>query len=212
MSFHEIRFPTSISNNSVAGTERRTQIVVLGSGQEERNSNWADSRRLYNAGYGVKTLDDLYQVMEFYEERRGRLYGFRWKDRLDHKSCKPSQTPEPTDQVIGTGDGATTEFQLVKVYGGAYEAWTRSIRKPVAGSVRIAVDGQELTEITDFLVAGHTGLVTFQPAAVPAPGALVTAGFEYDVPVRFDEDRLEVNLDHFNAGQIPSIPIREIRI
>jgi uncharacterized protein (TIGR02217 family) len=210
MNFHEARFPTTISLGSMAGMERRTQIVVLGSGREERNSNWADSRRHYNAGYGIKTLDDLYEVVEFYEERRGPLYGFRWKDRLDSKSCKPSQTPQATDQVIGTGDGANLTFQLAKTYGGAFAAWHRDVQKPVAGSVRIAVDGIEQTEISDFVADQETGIVLFKSTAVPGDGALVTAGFEFDVPVRFDEDRLEVNLEHFNAGQIPNIPIREI--
>ena len=212
MNFHETRFPTRIALGSMAGTERRTQIVVLGSGREERNSNWADSRRFYNAGYGVKTLDDLYEVLEFYEERRGRLYGFRWKDRLDHKSCKPSKAPAATDQLIGTGDGARADFQLVKSYGGAFSAWQRDIQKPVTGTVRVAVDGVEQTHLTDFTVDTTSGIVTFQSGSVPANGALITAGYEYDVPVRFDEDRLEVNLEHFDAGQIPSIPIREIRL
>ena len=212
MNFHETRFPTKISLGSMAGTQRRTQIVVLGSGREERNSNWADSRRLYNAGYGVKTLDDLYEVMEFYEERRGRLYGFRWKDRLDHKSCKPSKTPQPTDQVIGTGDGALVSFQLVKIYGGAFSAWQRDIQKPVTGSVRIAIDGLEQTLLTDFTVDTSTGVVSFVSGSVPSNGALVTAGYQYDVPVRFGEDTLEVNLENFEAGQIQAIPIREIRL
>jgi uncharacterized protein (TIGR02217 family) len=212
MSFHEVRFPTNISHGSMAGTQRRTQIVVLGSGREERNSNWADSRRLYNAGYGVKTLDDLYAVMEFYEERRGRLYGFRWKDRLDHKSCKPSRIPEPTDQVIGTGDGVRVSFQLSKTYGGAFAAWQRDILKPVSGSVRIAVNGIEQSELIDYSVDALSGLILFQSGAIPAIGALITAGFEFDVPVRFDDDTLEINLEHFDAGQIPAIPIREIRV
>ncbi len=212
MNFHETRFPTKISLGSMAGTQRRTQIVVLGSGREERNSNWADSRRMYNAGYGVKTLDDLYEVMEFYEERRGRLYGFRWKDRLDHKSCKPSLTPASTDQVIGTGDGVLISFQLIKTYGGAFSAWQRDIQKPVTGSVRLAVDGVEQTHLADFTVDANTGVISFVSGSVPALGALVTAGFEFDVPVRFDEDTLEVNLDNFDAGQIQAIPIREIRL
>ena len=212
MNFHEVRFPTSISHGSTSGTQRRTQIVVLGSGREERNSNWADSRRLYNAGYGIKTLDDLYEVMEFYEERRGRLHGFRWKDRLDYKSCKPSKTQQPTDQVIGTGDGAQVSFQLSKTYGGAFSPWQRDITKPVTGSVRIAINGIEQTQINDFTVDILSGEILFQSGAVPAIGALITAGFEFDVPVRFDEDTLEINLEHFDAGQVPGISIREIRV
>jgi uncharacterized protein (TIGR02217 family) len=212
MSFHEIRFPTNISNRSMAGSERRTQIVALGSGHEERNASWANSRRLYDAGYGVKTLDDLHAIVEFFEERRGRLYGFRWHDRLDGKSCKPSQTPQATDQVIGVGDGSLAQFQLVKKYGSAFAPWSREIKKPVAGSVRIAVDGVEKNLGGEFTLDAASGIVTFLVGSIPPDGALVTAGFEFDVPVRFDDDALKVNLEHFEAGQIPSIPIREIRI
>ena len=114
MSFHEIRFPTAISRGATGGPERRTDIVALGSGHEERNSRWADSRRSYNAGYGIKTLDDLHAVIAFFEERRGRLYGFRWKDHADYRSGPPSATPMALDQQIGIGDGQTATFQLVR--------------------------------------------------------------------------------------------------
>ena len=132
MSFHEVRFPTQISLGATGGPERRTDVVVLGSGFEERNARWADSRRSYNAGYGVKSLDDLHAVIAFFEERRGRLYGFRWRDHTDHKSCAPGGTISPLDQVIGTGDGTQAAFQLVKTYGVAHAPWTRTIAKPVA--------------------------------------------------------------------------------
>ena len=139
--FHETRFPTAIAFGSSGGPERRTDIVTLYSGAEERNSRWADSRRSYDAGYGIRSLDDLHAVIAFFEERRGRLYGFRWKDRADWKSCAPGATPAATDQAIGIGDGATTAFQLVKTYGAAHAPWTRAIRKPVAGTVLVALDG-----------------------------------------------------------------------
>ncbi len=127
--FHEVRFPTAIAFGASGGPERRTDIVALGSGHEERNSRWADSRRRYNAGYGVKSLDDLHAVIAFFEERRGRLYGFRWKDRADWKSCAPGGTPAATDQAIGTGDGAMTAFQLVKTYGSVHAPWARTHRQ-----------------------------------------------------------------------------------
>ncbi len=212
MSFHETRFPTDISLGATGGPERRTEVVVLGSGREERNARWADSRRRYNAGYGVKGVDDLHAVIAFFEERRGRLHGFRWKDWADFKSCPPSQTPTPTDQTIGTGDGTPTTFQLTKAYGGTYSPWTRAIKKPVAGTVRVAVAGVEKTEGTHFTVDTTTGIVTFLSGHVPAAGETVTAGFEFDVPVRFDTDHLAINLDHFRAGEIPDIPIVEVRI
>ena len=212
MSFHEVRFPTEISRGAQGGPERRTDVVVLGSGFEERNARWANSQRSYNAGYGVKSLDDLYAVIAFFEERRGRLYGFRWRDHADLKSCAPSADPAPLDQQIGIGDGATAGFQLVKTYGSAYAPWQRAIKKPVAGTVRPAVDGAEQAEATDFSVDATTGLVTFLPGHVPGAGAVITAGFEFDVPVRFDTDKLEINLQGFRHGAIPHIPIVEVRL
>lgn len=212
MAFHEIRFPTAISLGASGGPERRTDIVVLGSGREERNQRWADSRRRYDAGYGVKSLDDLEAVIAFFEERRGRLHGFRWKDHADFKSCAASATPSATDQPIGTGDGATASFQLVKRYGSTFAPWTREIKKPVAGSVSIAVDGAPRAETTDYACDYASGIITFQPASIPEAGATITAGFEFDVPARFDTDRLQINLDGFRHGSIPNIPIVEIRI
>lgn len=206
--FHEVRFPTAIAFGASGGPERKTDIVALGSGHEERNSRWADSRRRYNAGYGVKSLDDLHAAIAFFEERRGRLYGFRWRDRADWKSCAPSGTPAATDQPIGTGDGATAEFQLVKTYGADHAPWVRTIAKPVAGSVLVAVDGTPLTE--GWICDDTTGVVTF--TTPPEEGAAITAGYEFDVPVRFDSDTLEINLSHFAAGDIPAIPLVEIRL
>lgn len=211
MSFHEVRFPTGISRASQGGPERRTDVVVLGSGHEQRNARWADSRRSYNAGYGVRSLDDLNSVIAFFEERRGRLHGFRWRDPADCKSCPPEQQPTALDQVIGTGDGVTSTFQLAKIYGGSYAPWTRSIAKPVAGSVLVAVGGAARTVGTQVTLDATTGVLSFAPGFVPPPGAAVTAGFEFDVPVRFDSDRLDVNLQGFRHGAIPSIPIIEIR-
>lgn len=212
MSFHEIRFPVAISRGSQGGPERRTDVVVLGSGHEERNTRWADSRRSYNAGYGVKSLDDLQSVVAFFEERRGRLYGFRWRDHTDWKSCPPQSVPTALDQTIGTGDGTTAAFQLVKTYGSVHAPWQREIKKPVAGTVLIAVAGAAMTPGMHFAADPATGLVTFLPGHVPGAGAVVTAGFEFDVPVRFDSDRLEINLAGFQHGAIPNIPLVEIRV
>ena len=206
MSFDDVRFPPQISRGSSGGPERRTEIVVTGSGAEERNSRWADSRRRYNAGFGVKSLDDIHQLVAFFEERRGRLHGFRWKDHLDFKSCAPGRTPTPRDQAIGTGVGTTTRFQLVKRYGSGLRDYLRTITKPVGASVRVAVGG---LEVTGFTLDALTGVVTLPSA--PPQGAAVTAGFEFDVPVRFDTDELRINLSQFAGGDIPDIPIVEIR-
>jgi uncharacterized protein (TIGR02217 family) len=212
MAFHEIRFPTAISFGASGGPERRTDVVVLGSGHEERNQRWADSRRRYEAGYGVKSLADLEAVIAFFEERRGRLHGFRWKDHADFKSCVAGANPSPTDQPLGMGDGATAAFQLVKRYGLSFAPWTREIRKPVEGALLVAVEGVAQTEGADFVCDYAAGVITFEPGSIPGTGAAVTAGFEFDVPVRFDSDRLEISLEGFRHGSIPSIPVVEIRV
>ena len=209
--FHEILFPLDVALGSRGGPERKTEIVTTGSGREERNARWAHARRRWNAGYGVKSLEALSQVVAFFEERRGRLYGFRWRDRLDHSSAAPGVEPGPADQLIGVGDGTRTEFQLMKTYGSLHAPYARPIAKPVSSSIRIAVGGIEAEAGTDFEVDPVTGLVIFGPGQAPADSAPVTAGFQFDVPARFDSDFLEVDLAAFAAGEIPSIPIVEIR-
>ena len=208
MNFHEVRFPAAISFGSSGGVERRTDIVELVSGYEERNSPWAHSRRRYDAGLGVRSLDDLAAVLAFFEARHGRLFGFRWKDWLDHKSCSPSATPAATDQAMVAGS-SPTEWSLAKAYRDGGGSYVRPIAKPAPGSVRVAVDGVELAPAA-FAVNSITGTVTL-PSSPPA-GAALTAGFEFDVPARFDTDMVEVNLAAFHAGEIPSIPIIEVRL
>jgi len=209
--FHEIRFPLDVSLNGRGGPERRTEIVTLGSNREARNARWAHSRRRYEAGYGVKSLAQLSQVIDFFEERRGRLYGFRWRDRADHASCAPGATVSPNDQSLGTGDGSRNVFQLVKTYGGAFSPYVRTIAKPVAGSVRVSVDGVEKTT-PHVSVDATTGVVTFAAGQTPPAGAVVAAGYLFDVPVRFDADFLEIDMQAFEAGAIPRIPIIEIAL
>jgi uncharacterized protein (TIGR02217 family) len=212
MAFHDVRFPTNVSKGAVGGPERRTDVVTLASGFEERNSRWADSRRSYNAGYGIRGVDDLHAVLAFFEERRGRLHGFRWRDHADYRSGPPMRAPLNSDQAIGTGNASTAIFQLVKTYGTTYAPYTRTVRKPVAGSVRIAVAGVAKTEGAQFTVDHALGAVTFLAGNIPAIGAAITAGFEFDVPVRFDTDRIEVNLQNLAAGSIPHIPVIEVRL
>lgn len=208
--FHEVRFPTGIARGARGGPERLTQIVTLASGREVRNSRWAHSRRRYDAGFGIHTLDALAEVVAFFEERRGRLYGFRWRDRLDWKSCTPSATPAASDQQIGVGDGTTRVFQLCKLYGGLHAPYVRRITKPVAGSVLIAVDGVVQAQPTAVSCDPASGQLTFAVGSAPPAGAVVSAGFAFDVPVRFDTDAIEVDLSAFEAGDIPRIPIVEI--
>jgi len=205
--FHEVRFPDNISRGARGGPERRTQIVELASGDEERNASWANSRRRYDVAYGIRRADDLALVVAFFEARNGRLHGFRFKDWADYKSCAPSQPVAPTDQPIGTGNGTVTSFALLKHYSSGGQSWTRAITKPVAGSVRIALNGIE--QMAGWSVDTATGVIIFNTA--PGTGVPITAGFAFDVPVRFDTDTLDVTLDIERLGSITSIPLLEIR-
>ncbi len=207
MAFHEIRFPDDISRGARGGPERRTQIVELANGDEERNSPWANSRRRYDAAYGIRRAGDLAAVTAFFETRRGRLYGFRWKDWADYKSCKPSLVPAATDQVLGAGTGALTTSQLIKTYVSGAQSWVRIITKPVAGSVTIALNG--VVQPGGWSVNTTTGLVTF--TAAPGSAVVIAAGYQFDVPVRFDSDELPLTLDLERSGSFTSVPVVEIR-
>ena len=207
MAFHEVRFPDNISRGARGGPERRTQIVELASGDEERNASWADSRRRYDVAYGIRRADDLAAVVAFFEARNGRLHGFRYKDWADYKSALPSQAITATDQQIGTGTGSLQTFQLAKRYTSGAQTWVRTVAKPVAGTIRVALGMVE--QMSGWTVDTTTGVVTF--TAAPAGGVIVRAGFEFDVPVRFDSDTLDVTLDFERLGSITAIPLLEIR-
>ena len=210
MGFHEERFPADLSFGSAGGPERRTEIVTLTNGFEERNTPWSASRHRYDAGFGIRSLDDLETLIAFFEARQGQLYGFRWKDWSDYKSCPASSTVTCVDQPIGTGDGATTDFPLTKTYQSGAQNYAREVTKPVAGTVHVGLDGIDQVEGTDYTVDTATGVISFTTA--PAGGTSVTAGYEFDVPVRFDTDRILVSVASFQAGDVPSVPVVEVRI
>jgi uncharacterized protein (TIGR02217 family) len=204
MGFHEVSLPARLAFGSTGGVERRTEVVTLASGHERRSTPWASGRRRYLIGSGLRSLDDMAALTAFFEARQGRLYGFRFRDFADFKSCAPGTEPGPGDQVIGTGDGETVQFPLAKAYGGTM----RRIAKPVEGSVRVAVGGFEVLE--GWSVDVTRGEVAFETA--PAEGAEITAGFRFDTPVRFDADRLEITLESFGSGRMVAMPLIEIRV
>jgi uncharacterized protein (TIGR02217 family) len=201
--FHEVSLPLPFALGASGGPERRVDIVTLGSGREARNTPWAHGRRHYDIGGAVRTLDELAELIAFFEARRGKLHGFRFRDPFDCKSCAPSAVVAATDQVIGEGDGERTTFQLVKAYG----EYLRPITKPVAASVRVALDGDELAA-DDFAVDLATGQITLDDA--PAEAVDITAGFLFDTPVRFDIERLDLSLDGFGAGRALTAPLIEV--
>lgn len=210
MGFHEVRFPASLSFGSVGGPERRTEVVTLANGFEERNTPWAHSRRRYDAGLGMRSLDDVALLIAFFEARQGQLYGFRWKDWSDYKSGAPSVDPNFEDQVIAIGDGVRAIWPLSKTYSSGGASYVRPIAKPVAGSVSIGIQGDLQQESIHFQVDSQTGMITFDHP--PDEGVEVTAGYEFDVPVRFDTDRVQTSVASFQAGDAPNVPVVEVRV
>ena len=203
MAFHEVRLPARLAFGSTGGVERRTEIATLASGHERRSTPWALGRRRYLIGANLRSLDDMAELTACFEARRGRLYGFRFKDFADFKSCAPGGTIAATDQALGVGDGTRTTFGLIKRYGDV----ERPIAKPVEGSVRLAVGG---VETTHFTLDATTGAATL--AVAPGAGVPVTAGFLFDTPVRFDSDRIETTLESFESGRMAAVPLIEVRV
>ncbi|MEO5619745.1 MAG: DUF2460 domain-containing protein [Cypionkella sp.] len=210
MAFHEIRFPSNVSFGSQGGPERLTEIVSLANGFEERNTPWEHSRRRYDAGFGLRSLEDVDALLAFFEARRGQLHAFRWKDWSDYKSSAAKDATSEIDQELGYGDGVKTLFQLIKTYRSGGQTYVRPIRKPVFGTVTIAIANVLKVEGEEYTVNPETGEITF--AVPPDITALVTAGYEFDVPVRFDTDRLQTSVASFRAGELPNVPIVEVRL
>jgi len=203
--FHDVRLELPTAIGAVGGPERLTDVVQLASGREQRNARWSGSRRRWELGGGVMRPDEAHGLTMFFEARRGRAFGFLFRDPLDWKSCAPSAAVSPEDQVLGAGDGEATAFQLVKRYESGGEAWERVIRRPVTGSVRVAAGG---VETLAFAVDEATGVVTLEDA--PGEGVEVTAGFEFDVAVRFDVDRLETVVEGGGAVRIGPLSLVEL--
>jgi uncharacterized protein (TIGR02217 family) len=203
--FHEVRLPLALAFGSSGGPECATDVARLASGAESRNARWEGSRRRWEVGGAAVKTDVAHELVAFFEARRGRMHGFRFRDPVDWKSCAPSQAPAATDQALGIGDGEATAFHLMKRYASGGVFRDRRIAKPVEDTVLVAVDGAATTAVD---VDSETGVVTFEEA--PAVGAVLTAGFEFDVAVRFDTDRLDVMLAGHDAVRVVRAPLVEI--
>ncbi|KAB7649026.1 DUF2460 domain-containing protein [Polymorphobacter fuscus] len=204
-SFHDVRFPLQLGFGAAGGPEFSTQIVVTGSGHEQRNSQWSDALVHYDAGVGIRSEADLALLVAFFRARRGQAHGFRFRDPIDHRSGSGAAVAA-TDAQLGIGDGGTTRFALVRHYGDGDDVQVRRITRPVAGSVVVAIDG--VVQASGWQLA-DLGQVDFD--VPPPPGAVVTAGYEFDVPVRFAADRIDVSIAGWRAGELPSVPLVELR-
>jgi uncharacterized protein (TIGR02217 family) len=205
--FHDVLFPLQLGYGAAGGPEFSTQVVVTASGHEQRNAQWSDARLYYDAGLGVRSEADLVALIAFFRARRGQAHGFRFSDPLDRSSAGAGAAAiSATDQLLGIGTGGATRFALLKRYGDGDDVQVRRITRPVADSVRVAVAG---VERSGGWALAPGGQIDFEVA--PAAGALVTAGFAFDVPVRFAGDRIDVSIAGWRAGELPSVPLVEVR-
>ena len=196
MSFLEIRFPDSISFNSSTILEFNTTIITSKNGKEYRNVNWNNNKMKFNIVNGIKTKTELDEVIKFFRNVKGKAYGFRFKDWTDFSA---------TNQQIGIGDKETKEFQLIKTYTINGNTYTRKIKKPVISTIKVFLDG---IETNDFSIDLTNGLITFEVA--PSDTTIITANFEFDDPVRFNSDLLEVSLNSLSSGKINNLELIEI--
>lgn len=204
--FDDVVFPLAIGREASVSPAFSTQVIESPAGHERRSSDWADARLSFDAGPGVRSEADMGTLIAFFRARRGAARGFRFTDPFDDRSCTPDAAPGPLDQRLGTGDGVRAAFQLMRHYGAGEEAQGRIITRPVPGSIRVAVNGVEWTSGWR-----HDGLGVIGFDEAPDEGALLTAGYRFDVPVRFAEDRLDISRATFAAGEAPSVPLVEIR-
>lgn len=207
MSFHNILFPIKIANGAIGGPMRNTQIFTNKSGREERNLIHKNSRRKWLIASSNMQINDLQEIISFFEGRNGRAYSFRFRDPIDNKSCPMLDVISPFDQEIGIGDGVKTDFQLVKIYGDFENKFIRKIQLPIFGSVQIAINNQIITD-ENYDINYETGIIIFN--AAPPLNSLISAGFGFDCKVRFDIDFLELNLETNKSGRINDIELIEV--
>jgi uncharacterized protein (TIGR02217 family) len=208
-SYQDVQFPLRIAFGASVTSARKVEIIALASGREQRNLRLARSRRTYDAGTGVRSIQDLRTIMDFYEARRGPTSSFRFRDPIDNSSRSDGGGVQAGDQMIGTGDGIKARYALTKTYGLDIDAYVRVINRPVAASVKVSVN-EIASSSADFVVDLQTGEFVFVPSKIPPLNATIRAGFEFDVEVRFASESLSANLTSFGAGEVPSIPLVEV--
>jgi len=200
------RFPDDIAYGSKGGPMYNTSVIRLESGFEKRNKNWSFPLSQFDVAYGIRREASMYSLIEFFHAVSGRTHGYRFKDFSDYKSTTDMSTSvSDTDQLIGIGDNAEVDFQLIKTYTKGALSQTRNIKKPITGTVVMSLD--DVPE-AGFTVDTVTGIVTFSVA--PAAAVEVKAGYQYDVPVRFESDSLDAKWEFFETLST-TVPITEIR-
>lgn len=206
MTVRDVRLSTAIERGVQGGPRFKTTVQTLVSGKELRNIDWQTTRGEWDASYGVQVMTQFEEVVNLFYTSQGRAFGFRFRDWHDYKV---GVTETDTWQSIGTGDAAKVAFQAYKRYTFGAVNYDRNLTRLVSGTVRVFLDDVEKADPADYTVDLNTGIITFGVA--PAGAVDVQLITEFDIPVRFDTDNLEVSVEIFDTGALPSIPLVEIK-
>lgn len=205
MAFHDVRLPDDVERGAEGGPRFKTTVLELASGFEQRNIDWSQARSEFDISYGIQTRTDFTRVIVFFRARQGRAHSFRFKDWSDFDLAR---------QVVATTDGVTATVQAFKRYTSGGVNYDRTLTKLVSGTVRVWVNNVEVSEgaaAGEFQVDLLTGVITLGSSLAAQTGTPVEIQSEFDVPVRFDTDRLNVSLLYFDAGSVPAISLVEVR-
>lgn len=206
----DVRLPENWSKGSAGGPAFLTDVVPLVSGHEDREERWEHELGQWDIAHNIRRPEDIAALRAFHRARRGASRAFLLKDWIEYTSAANGKDAAAMlDQPLGTGDGAETEFSIVKRYEDAAGSYDRPIYYPVTGTVLVAANGI-LVPASDYTVNRGDGTITFDSA--PAVAAVLTCGFEFDVPARFVEDLLSVTWDTINSRSAGSVPIAEVRV
>lgn len=180
MAFTETRLDLGYDFGTVGGPQFNTTIIVLGSGYEQRNSNWSEARSKWQIGDRIYTRSELNYLLKFFRAMRGAAVGFRFKDWSDYQGI---------NELIGVGNGILTQFQLKKTYTINDQSSNRNIKKPVSGTTIVSVAGTPV--ISGWSIDNTSGIITF----TSPPTGNIVASFEFDVPARFEQDKFDHRFD-----------------
>lgn len=200
--FRDELFPLEVGLQATVEPCFSTTITTSPGGFEYRNADWQQARLRFDVGPGLRSIEDVQRLLNFFRSMRGNALGFRFQDPTDFSSSAMTGTPTANDVEIGTGDGLLRRFALIKRYG---DGELRRITRPKADSVLVSING---AICADWLLADD-GVIEFSEP--PSAGTTVTAGFLFDVPVRFEEPKLKVGRSTRPAGELISVPLIEVR-
>ncbi len=217
MSFHDIQFPNKIAFGAIGGPRFKNEVFATAGGHETRFANWLRVKAHWDVAHGLKDFDDLVELHTFFRARRGRAYGFRFRDWSDFVA-QEGASPTGTGIQFGASDlnplnvqdGGNTTFFLTKWYPStvidpdpASIRFVRRITRPIAGTISIWLDGSPLG-----FTLGLLGQVNL--SAAPGPSQVLSWDGEFDLPVRFGTDQMMMTRDSYGYHTWGEIPVDEI--